>query len=118
MSCSEALARTGKPLLVSTGMSDEDEIIQAAQLLKTKGAPFVLLHCNSTYPAPFHDINMNYLERLKEISGRPVGYSGMSAALPCRCSQRWPSEPRVIEKHLTVDRAMEGNDHKVSLLPG
>jgi sialic acid synthase SpsE/sugar phosphate isomerase/epimerase len=113
----EALARTGKPLLVSTGMSDEDEIIQAAQLLKTKGAPFVLLHCNSTYPAPFHDINMNYLERLKEISGGPVGYSGHERGYHAVLAAV-ALGARVIEKHITVDRTMEGNDHKVSLLPG
>jgi N-acetylneuraminate synthase len=112
----EALARTGKPLLVSTGMSDEDEIIQAAQLLKTKGAPFVLLHCNSTYPAPFHDINMNYLERLKEISGGPVGYSGHERGYHAVLAAV-ALGARVVEKHLTVDRTMEGNDHKVSLLP-
>lgn len=113
----EAFARTGKPLLVSTGMSDEDEIVQAVDLLKSKGAPFVLLHCNSTYPAPFHDINMNYIERLKEISGGPVGYSGHERGYHAVLAAV-ALGARVIEKHLTVDRSMEGNDHKVSLLPG
>ena len=113
----EAFARTGKPLVVSTGMSDEDEIMQAVQLLKSKGAPFVLLHCNSTYPAPFHDINLNYIERLKEISGVPVGYSGHERGFHAVLAAV-ALGARVIEKHLTVDRGMEGNDHKVSLLPG
>jgi sialic acid synthase SpsE/sugar phosphate isomerase/epimerase len=112
----EGLALTGKPLLVSTGMSDEDEIVQAANLLKSKGAPFVLLHCNSTYPAPFHDINMNYIERLKEISGGPVGYSGHERGYHAVLAAV-ALGARVIEKHLTIDRSMEGNDHKVSLLP-
>jgi sialic acid synthase SpsE/sugar phosphate isomerase/epimerase len=113
----DALAQTGKPLLVSTGMSDEDEIVQAVQLLKGKGAPFVLLHCNATYPAPFHDINMNYLERLKQISGGPVGYSGHERGYHAVLAAV-ALGARVIEKHLTVDRSMEGNDHRVSLLPG
>ena len=113
----DALARTGKPLIVSTGMSDEDEIMQAVQLLKGSGAPFVLLHCNSTYPAPFHDINLNYIERLQEISGVPVGYSGHERGFHASLAAVTLGG-RVIEKHLTVDRGMEGNDHKVSLLPG
>jgi len=78
--------------------------------------PFMLLHCNSTYPAPFHDINLNYMERLKEISHVPVGYSGhergfhvVLAAVALGAS--------VIEKHITLDRSLEGSDHKVSLLP-
>ena len=112
----EALARTGKPLLVSTGMSDEDDIVEAASLLKRQGAPFVLLHCNSTYPTPFHDINMNYLDRLKEIGGGPVGYSGHERGYHAVLAAV-AKGARVIEKHITVDKSMEGIDHKVSLLP-
>ena len=112
----EALARTGKPLILSTGMSNEDEIIQAVELLKRKGAPFMLLHCNSTYPAPFHDINLNYMERLKEISGAHVGYSGHERGFYVALGAV-AMGARVIEKHITVSRGMEGSDHKVSLLP-
>ena len=112
-----AMARTGKPLLVSTGMSTEEEIIQAVDLLTARGAPFVLLHCNSTYPAPFADINLNYMERLKEISGRLVGYSGHERGYHVALAAV-ALGARVIEKHLTMDRTLEGNDHKVSLLPG
>ncbi|MFO1431434.1 MAG: N-acetylneuraminate synthase family protein [Candidatus Competibacteraceae bacterium] len=112
----EALAHTGKPLLISTGMSDEDEIIESVRLLKNQGTPFVLLHCNSTYPAPFRDLNMKYLERLKEISGGPVGYSGHERGYHAVLAAV-ALGARVIEKHLTLNRAMEGNDHKVSLLP-
>ncbi|MEN8445221.1 MAG: N-acetylneuraminate synthase family protein, partial [Cyanobacteria bacterium J06555_13] len=69
----KALAKTGKPLICSTGMSTENEIIESARLLQRLGATYVLLHCNSTYPAPFKDVNLNYLERLKEIGECPVG---------------------------------------------
>ncbi|MBU0481854.1 MAG: N-acetylneuraminate synthase family protein [Proteobacteria bacterium] len=112
----KALAETGKPLLCSTGMSTESEIVEAVDLLKFYGAQFVLLLCNSTYPAPFKDINLNYLDRLKEIGGCLVGYSGheRGMSIPIAAVSRGA---KVIEKHFTLDRDQEGNDHKVSLLP-
>ena len=112
-----ALANTGKPLLISTGMSTEEEIIQAVKLIDKHGVPFVLLHCNSTYPAPFTDINLNYMGRLKEIGDCFVGYSGHERGYHIVLAAVTLGA-RVIEKHLTVDRGLEGNDHKVSLLPG
>jgi N-acetylneuraminate synthase len=112
-----AMAKTGKPLVVSTGMSEENEIVEAAKLLRDLGAPVVLLHCNSTYPAPYHDLNLKYLERLKELSNGLVGYSGHERGYHAVLAAI-ALGARVIEKHITVDRSMEGNDHKVSLLPG
>ena len=111
-----AIAATGKPMLCSTGMSTESEIVRGVQFLKKVGAQFILLHCNSTYPSPFKDINLNYLKRLKEIADAPVGYSGHERGLHVAISAV-SMGARVIEKHLTLDRSMEGNDHKVSLLP-
>jgi N-acetylneuraminate synthase len=110
------LVKTRKPILSSTGMSIESEIREVADLLRREGAPFILLHCNSTYPAPFKDINLNYLDRLREIGQCPVGYSGHERgfAVPLAAVARGA---KVIEKHFTLDRNMEGNDHKVSLLP-
>ena len=113
----EALARTGKPLLISTGMSEESEIVEAVELLRRLGAPMVLLHCNSTYPAPFHDLNLKYLDRLKEIGAGLVGYSGHERGYHAVLAAV-ALGARVVEKHLTTDRYLEGNDHKVSLLPG
>ena len=113
----EKLADTGKTLLVSTGMSEEAEIIEAVKLLRGRGSPFVLLHCNSTYPAPFHDLNLKYIDRLKEIGGGVVGYSGHERGYHAVLAAV-ALGARVIEKHVTVDRSLEGNDHKVSLLPG
>jgi sialic acid synthase SpsE len=112
----EALARTGKPIIVSTGMSEEHEIIESHRLLRSLGAPVVLLHCNSTYPSPFHDLNLRYIERLKEINNGLVGYSGHERGYHAVLAAI-ALGARVIEKHLTLDRSMEGNDHKVSLLP-
>lgn len=111
-----AAAKTGKPLLVSTGMSLEREIVDATDLLQRAGAPFVLLHCNSTYPTPMQDVNLAYMDRLQEISKGVVGYSGHERGYEV-CIAAVALGAKVIEKHLTLDRTMEGNDHRVSLLP-
>jgi sialic acid synthase SpsE/sugar phosphate isomerase/epimerase len=111
-----AIARTGKPMLVSTGMTSESDIITSTRLLQGMGARFALLHCNSTYPAPFKDINLAYLPRLEQISGGVVGYSGHERGINIAIAAV-ALGARIIEKHFTVDTTMEGNDHKVSLLP-
>jgi sialic acid synthase SpsE/sugar phosphate isomerase/epimerase len=112
----ESLALTRKPLLVSTGMSTEEEIIQAINLLNQFNASYLLLHCNSAYPAPFADINLHYMERLRELSGRLVGYSGHERGYHVAIAAV-SLGARVIEKHITLDRSLEGSDHKVSLIP-
>lgn len=112
----EALINTGKPLICSTGMSTESEIIKSVDFLRRRGANFVLLHCNSTYPTPFKDINLAYLAKLKSISGGLVGYSGHERGtfIPVAAVSLGA---KIIEKHFTIDKSMEGNDHKVSLTP-
>lgn len=112
----EAMARTGKPLICSTGMSNEAEIVDAVRILRRLNARFVLLHCNSTYPAPFKDIHLNYLDRLRQIGDCPVGYSGHERGIAVAIAAV-AKGAKVIEKHFTLDRGMEGNDHRVSLLP-
>jgi sialic acid synthase SpsE/sugar phosphate isomerase/epimerase len=112
----ETLINTGKPLICSTGMSTELEIKQTANFLRRKGATFALLHCNSTYPTPFKDVNLAYLKKLKDISGGLVGYSGHERGT-CIPVAAITLGAKIIEKHFTVDQSMEGNDHKVSLLP-
>ena len=111
-----AIAATGKPLIASTGMATEQEICAGIRHLRQQGAAFALLHCNSTYPTPFKDVNLRYLRRLAELAEAPVGYSGHERgfAVPIAAVSLGA---RVIEKHITLDRGMEGNDHKVSLLP-
>lgn len=110
------IAQTGKPLICSTGMSNEGEIVEAVTVLRRNGAQYVLLQCNSTYPAPFKDINLKYMDRLREIGGCPVGYSGHERGINVAIAAT-ARGAKVIEKHITIDREMEGNDHKVSLLP-
>ena len=110
------LAVTGKPLICSTGMASELEIRSSIRHLQNEGAGFVLLHCNSTYPTPFKDVNLRYLERLRSLAESPVGYSGHERGIEVPIAAAALGAV-VIEKHITLDRSMEGNDHKVSLLP-
>ena len=112
----EALIDTKKPLICSTGMSREDEIIDSVILLRNAGAQFSLLHCNATYPAPFKDINLSYINRLSEIGQCVVGYSGHERGISVAMASVGFGA-RIIEKHFSLDKNMEGNDHKVSLLP-
>ena len=110
-----ALASTNTPLICSTGMCSEDEILSSSALLKSLGVECILLHCNSTYPTPFKDVNLNYLNTLKKY-GFDVGYSGHERGnfIPLAAIALGAC---VIKKHITFDKAQEGNDHKVSLLP-
>ena len=112
----QALAVTGKPLICSTGMSDEEEIEQTVALLQELGAQYVLLNCNSTYPAPFKDVHLRYMDRLAEVGQCLVGHSGHERGIHVAVAAV-ARGAKVIEKHITLDKSMEGNDHKVSLLP-
>jgi N-acetylneuraminate synthase len=112
----EAMARTGKPMICSTGMSNENEIIEAVRLLKRHNVPLVLLHCNSTYPAPFKDIHLEYMDRLRQIGDCVVGYSGHERGIAVAVAAV-ARGAKIVEKHFTLDRSWEGNDHRVSLLP-
>jgi sialic acid synthase SpsE/sugar phosphate isomerase/epimerase len=111
-----AIARTRKPLICSTGMSEEGEIVEAVRILHRHNAQFVLLHCNSTYPAPFKDIHLSYMDRLVQLGDCPVGYSGHERGIAVAIAAV-ARGAKIIEKHFTLDRTMEGNDHRVSLLP-
>ena len=104
------------PMIVSTGMSTEAEIRGAVAILREHGAPYALLQTQSTYPAPFKDVNLAYMDRLAELGECLVGYSGHERGwhVPIAAVARGAA---IIEKHVTVDKTLEGNDHKVSLLP-
>lgn len=108
-------ASLGKPLILSTGMSHEHEIIRAIEQLNALGVTFALLHCNSTYPAPESDIQLGYLARLRELHGL-VGYSGHERGTAISLGAV-ALGAKVIERHITLDRGMEGPDHLASLEP-
>lgn len=103
----EALACIGKPLVCSTVMSTEAEIRESVALLVGAGAPFSLLHCNSTYPAPFKDVNLEYMATLREIGDCPVGYSSHDRGINV-CVAATAMGADIVEKHFTLDKNMEG----------
>ncbi len=109
------LASKGKPLILSTGMSRMDEVEFTVDFLKKRGAEFALLHCNSTYPAAFEDINLRFMHRLKEF-GVPVGYSGHERGIAVS-TVAVALGATIIERHITLDRTMDGPDHAASLEP-
>ena len=109
------LAATGKTLIVSTGMSTSDEIRAAAKFLDDRKAHYVLLHCQSTYPAALHNIHLRFMETLREIHPL-VGYSGHERGIAVSIAAV-AMGAIVIERHITLDREMEGPDHAASLEP-
>jgi len=111
----DRLSETGKPLILSTGMSRPEEVTHTVEFLCKRDVEFVLLHCNSTYPAPFHDINLKWMERLREQHPL-VGYSGHERGIAVSLAAV-ALGACVIERHFTLDRGMEGPDHAASLEP-
>ncbi|HKU65876.1 MAG TPA: N-acetylneuraminate synthase family protein [Rhizomicrobium sp.] len=110
-----AMVATKKPLIASTGMSTTAEIEAAISFLNGQDASFALLHCQSTYPAALHNINLRFMERLREMhplvgySGHERGHAVTLAAVALGAI--------IIERHITLDRMMEGPDHAASLEP-
>jgi len=107
------LCETKKPLILSTGMSSVEEIKFTTDFLKKKKASFALLHCNSTYPAPVQDINLNWINSLKDIHSI-IGYSGHERGVNVSLAAV-SLGAQILERHFTLDRNMEGPDHAASL---
>jgi N-acetylneuraminate synthase len=100
----EACARTGKPIVLSTGMATMDEIVLAAKTLKDAGASdLTLLHCVSAYPTPAPEANLSAMEAIREATGCPVGWSDHTRrpAVIERAVHRWNA--RAVEFHLDLD---------------
>jgi len=109
------LARTGKPIILSTGMSTLDQIDAAVDVLGT--ADLVLLHATSTYPMPPEEANLRTIETLRaRYFGVPVGYSGHEPGLQISLAAATLGAA-MIERHITLDRTMWGSDHAASLEP-
>ncbi len=110
-------ADLGMILICSTGMATQEEVIETTKFLKAKGAVFYFLHCQSSYPAALGDINLSYMDTLKEFSrGGFVGYSSHDLGKNI-CEAAVARGAKIIEKHFTLDRSLKGVDHRVSLLP-
>lgn len=107
------LIETKKPLILSTGMSTPEEVNITVNFLNKYYADFVLLHCNSTYPAPIEDINLKWINQLKKVHSF-IGYSGHERGINITLASV-SFDICLVERHFTQDRTMEGPDHAASL---
>ena len=110
----KASVNTGKKIIFSTGMSTYDEIDQAIEWLSD--SKYVMLHCNSTYPAPLEDLNLQCIQTLKDRYKCEVGYSGHEFRLGTSVAAIYLGAT-YIERHITLDRTMWGSDHMSSVEP-
>jgi sialic acid synthase SpsE len=112
----EYMARTGKNTVLSTGMTDLDEIYTAVNIFKEYGTPLTLLHCVSAYPTPLEECNLSMINVLREKFDLPIGYSGHELGyLPTIAAVSMGAV--AIERHYTLSKDMAGFDHKMSLSP-
>jgi N,N'-diacetyllegionaminate synthase len=113
------IAKLGKDIILSTGMSNILEIRQALEILESEGVSLdriTVLHCNTEYPTPMGDVNLLAMHHIKQEFGVKVGYSDhtLGIEVPIAAVALGAS---VIEKHFTLDRTMQGPDHAASLEP-
>jgi len=111
----EALKATGKPIILSTGMSTMDEVDRAVAIVGVDN--LVLMHATSTYPLDPTEANLKVLDTLRERFGVPVGYSGHETGLQISLAAIGMGA-NALERHITLDRGMWGTDHGASLEPG
>lgn len=113
----ETVAKTGRKIVMSTGMCELDEINAAIKVLENNGTrDVVLLHCNTQYPTPYQHVNLNAMNTIAEKTGKAIGYSDHTQGIEVPIAAV-AMGAKVIEKHFTLDKNMEGPDHKASLNP-
>lgn len=108
------LRKTGRPIILSTGMSSMEQIKQAVNLLGTDD--LILNHCTSTYPCPLEELNLNMIRTLRQTFDCPIGYSGHEVGLATTVAAAVLGAC-YIERHITLDRAMWGTDQAASVEP-
>lgn len=109
----EKISKLDKPIFLSLGMSIEGEIDKAVNILKDN--ELILLHCNSSYPAPDEDLNLSYIQKLEEkYPDHLIGYSGHEYGITASIIAVQMGA-KVIERHITLDRAMWGSDQAASI---
>lgn len=111
------IARKGKPMVISTGMSYLDEVRSAVRVIeKTGNLDYILLHCVSSYPVKAEDVNLNAMRAMRSAFESPVGYSDHTVGIEVPIAAV-ALGATVIEKHLTLSRTLPGPDHRASLEP-
>ena len=111
----DALAETGKPLIISTGQAENLFQIEKAYSRAAKKTRVVLLHCVSEYPLPIERCNLSRIETLRTEFGCPVGYSDHSAGVKAPVVAAIKYNACLVEVHVTMSRAQPGTDHAASL---
>lgn len=110
------VGENGAPVIISTGMSELDDIDLAVAELRRYHSDIVVLHCNSSYPCPDDQVSLPVMQELAERYGLPVGYSGHEQGVgPSVASVALGAT--VVERHFTLDKTMRGTDHQASLEP-
>lgn len=111
------IAQTGKQVVLSTGMSTLADIEKALEVLRENGAQDItVLHCNTEYPTPMKDVNLRAMNSIQNAFKVPVGYSDHTIGIEIPIAAV-ALGAEMIEKHFTLDKTMEGPDHKASLEP-
>ena len=111
------IAKTKKEIILSTGMCTMEEVKDALRVLRENGAEDIsLLHCTTEYPAPYADVNLSAMKTMEKEFGLPVGYSDHTQGIEVPVAAV-AMGATIIEKHFTLDKNMEGPDHKASLEP-
>ena len=111
------MAKTHKPIILSTGMCTIEEISNAVDVLKKYGAGEIkILHCNTQYPTPMEDVNLKAMYELKSMFQCDIGYSDHTQGIEVPIAAV-AMGATILEKHFTLDRNMEGPDHVASLNP-
>lgn len=110
------MRESGKPIILSSGMSTLEEVDKAVNFLRKKNKRVALLHCVSKYPCPPEDLKIKTMEFFKNRYDMPVGFSDHSIEIDTVLVAT-ALGAKIIEKHFSLDRALYGADHKVSLTP-
>lgn len=110
------ISKTKKPMIISTGMSNLEEIEKTVNFVKNKQVPFILLHCNSTYPSPIESLNLDLIPYFRKKFNVPIGFSGHEIGIIGTITATNMGAV-VIERHITLDKKMKGLDHSSSLEP-
>src|SRR5437870_731489 len=110
------IARKGKPMIISTGMSTPDEIDRTVQVVRAEGAPFALMHCTSTYPTPYDHVQLDCIPALKKKYGVPVGFSDHTLG-SVMAFAAVTDGANLFEKHFTMSRTLPGPDQQGSMEP-
>tara|TARA_Y100000816_G_scaffold292156_1_gene286119 strand:- start:1499 stop:2539 length:1041 start_codon:yes stop_codon:yes gene_type:complete len=108
------IAKIGKPMIVSTGMSYPEEITETVKIIKKHNTPLALMHCISAYPCPYEIMNLDFINELSKKFKIPIGLSDHTPSI-YNALGAVSLGAQLIEKHFTFDKSQNGPDHKSSI---